>query len=181
MIQRIWKHIKEYERIFELKYIKEYQRKSTKSKENQRIIFMNCTFALHIVFFWFSIQPCPLLFTVVYQGGVGAEDQAQKESYIEIHQHFPSNRANSRHNKTNEDSKLKFYVYLKIYQTKLSSENCQCELRTENSRVSRLAMVWCTKLHIIIYLLILKKKKEVLVPGKLNYADLRLNMQSVSK
>ena len=33
---------------------------------------------------------------------VGGEDQAQRESYIEIHQHYPSYRANSRHNKTNK-------------------------------------------------------------------------------
>ena len=36
---------------------------------------------------------------------VGGEDQAQRESYIEIHQHHPSNRANSHHNKTNEARK----------------------------------------------------------------------------
>ena len=38
---------------------------------------------------------------------LGGEDQAQRESYIKIHQHYPSNRANSRHNKTNEARKLK--------------------------------------------------------------------------
>ena len=30
------------------------------------------------------------------------KDQAQRESYIEIHQHYPSNQDISRHNKTNE-------------------------------------------------------------------------------
>ena len=33
---------------------------------------------------------------------VGEEDQAQRESYIKIHQQYPNNRANSRHIKTND-------------------------------------------------------------------------------
>ena len=37
---------------------------------------------------------------------VGGEDQAQRESYIEIHQPYPSNHANSRHIKTNKIKKL---------------------------------------------------------------------------
>ena len=37
---------------------------------------------------------------------VGGEDQAQRESYIDIHQPYPSNHANSHHNKTNKARKL---------------------------------------------------------------------------
>ena len=61
---------------------------------------------------------------------VGGEDKAQRESYIEIHPHYPSNHANSRHNKTNEARKLTFHVKLNIYYTQLSSENGQGDLST---------------------------------------------------
>ena len=54
---------------------------------------------------------------------MGGEDQAQIESYIEIHQPYPSNHANSCQNKTNEARTLKLQVMLKIYHAKLSLEN----------------------------------------------------------
>ena len=46
-------------------------------------------------------------------------------SYIEIHEHYPSNHANSRHNKTNKARKLKFHVKDKYspYQTFISTYN----------------------------------------------------------
>ena len=47
---------------------------------------------------------------------VGGEDQAQIDNYIEIHQPYPSNHANSHHNKTNEARKLKFNVKLNFHQ-----------------------------------------------------------------
>ena len=56
---------------------------------------------------------------------VGGEDQAQRESYIEIHQHYPYNHANRHHIKIIQARKLKFHVRLKIYHTKLLSEDGQ--------------------------------------------------------
>ena len=61
---------------------------------------------------------------------VGGEDQAQIRSYIEIHQPYPSNHANSRHKKTNEARKLLFHMKLTIYNIKLSLENNQVDLST---------------------------------------------------
>ena len=55
--------------------------------------------------------------------GWEGEDQAERESYIEIHQHYPSNHAKSHHNKTNEARKLKLHVKLKKYHAELSVEN----------------------------------------------------------
>ena len=59
---------------------------------------------------------------------MGGEDQAQIESYIEIHQPYPSNHANSRYNKTNKAMKL--HEKLKIYHAKLSLEYGQGDLST---------------------------------------------------
>ena len=64
---------------------------------------------------------------------VGGEDQTQIENYIEIHQPYPSNHANNRHNKTNEARKLTLHVKLTIYYAKLSLENGQGDLGSSNS------------------------------------------------
>ena len=61
---------------------------------------------------------------------VGGEDQAQIEGYIEIHQPYPSNHANSRQNKTNQARELLCHMKLKIYHIKLSLENNQIDLST---------------------------------------------------
>ena len=83
---------------------------------------MSCTFSK--ISIWPS--PTPQLFI----RWVGGEDQAKRESYIEIHQPYPSNHANSRHNKTNKARKLWFHMKLKIYHIKLSLENDQVDLST---------------------------------------------------
>ena len=59
---------------------------------------------------------------------VGGKTELSSE--IEIHQYYPKNRANSCHIKTTEARKLKFLIELKIYHTKLSSENDQGDLST---------------------------------------------------
>ena len=73
-----------------------------------------------------------MVYTQWFIRWVGGEDQAQKESCIEIHQPYPSNHANSWHNETNEARKLKHHVQLNKYNAKLSLENNQGYLNTLN-------------------------------------------------
>ena len=61
---------------------------------------------------------------------VGGQDQAQIESYIEIHQPYPSNHANSRHNKNNKARKLKLNMKLNIYHAQHSLKNGPGDLST---------------------------------------------------
>ena len=74
-----------------------------------------------------------MVYTQWFIRWVGGEDQAQKESCIEIHQPDPSNHANSCHSETNEARKLKLYVKLKYYLAKLSLEKSQGDWSTSNS------------------------------------------------